>query len=110
MRIAEGNGKCERQTIEQLFGEVATNTGDVDQAPVVTPDLAKKIITLRFAGTNMDDLSNGINPFIMVIQDYTSPNNEKACCTSLAAACNYNNLVSGSTAMDLTDLSPFGPQ
>ena len=84
---------------------IAANTGNVDQAPVVTPDLAKKIVTLRFVGTKMDDLSNGINPFIVVIQDQTSPDNEKAYFASLATARNCDDLVSGSTtAMDLTDL------
>ena len=103
-RIAEGNKKHEREMIELLFHEVAVNAGDMDQAPMVTPDLAKKIAILRFAGTNMDDLTNGINPFIKVIQDHTSPDNEKAYFASLSAACDYNNLVSGSTAMDLMDL------
>ena len=102
--IVEENGKRERETIEQLFLEVAANTGDVDQAPVVTPDLAKKIVTLCFAGTNVDDLLDGINPFIMVTQDHTSPDNEKAYFASLATARDCDDLVSGSTAMDLTDL------
>ena len=57
--VEEGNGKHEHETIELLFHEVATNAGDVDQAPVVMPDLAKKIVTLHFAGTNMDNLSDG---------------------------------------------------
>ena len=102
--IAEGNRKCERGTIEQLFREVATNTGDMDQAPAVMPDLAKKILTPRFVGTNVDDVLDGINLFVMVIQDHTSPNNEKASFASLATAWDCNDSVSGSTAMDLMDL------
>ena len=70
----------------------------------MTPNLAKKIATLRFAGTNMDDPSDRINPFVMVIQDHTPPDNEKAHFASLAAARNCDDLVSDSTAMDLTDL------
>ena len=100
----QGNGKREHETIELLFCEVVANAGEVDQAPVVMPNLVKKIVTFRFVGTNMDDLSDGINLFIMVIQDHTSPDNEKAYFASLAATCDYDDLVSSSTAMDLMDL------
>ena len=52
----------------------------------------------------MDNLLDGIDSFIMVIQNHTSPDNEKAYFASLAAVRDCDNLVSGSTAMDLTDL------
>jgi hypothetical protein len=46
-------------------------------APVVTPQLAKKITSLRLAGTNLDDLSEGIQPFyIIVIMDHTTASGE----------------------------------
>ena len=102
--VAEWNGKRECETIELLFREAAANAGDVDQASAVMPKLAKKIVTLCFAGTNMENLLDGINPFVVVIQDCASPENEKACFASLAAARDCDNLALGSTAMDLTDL------
>ena len=100
----EGNGKREGEMIEILFHEVAANAGDVNQAPVVTPDLVKKIETLCFAGTNTDDLSNEINLFLMVILDHTFPDNEKAHFASLSVARDHDDLVTGSTAMDFTNL------
>ena len=109
LRILEGNRKCEHETIEILFHGVAANGGDMDQAPVITPDLAKKIATPCFAGTNMNDVSNGINLSLMAIQDHTSPDNEKACFTSLHMVRDHNHLVSGSTAMDLTNLKLLCP-
>ena len=51
----------------------------------------------------MDDLSNGINPLLIVIQDHTSPDNEEAHFASLSAAHDCDNLFSGSTTMDLTN-------
>jgi hypothetical protein len=35
---------------------------------IVTPSLAKKILTLEFRMTNPDDLSTGIQPFILLVQ------------------------------------------
>ena len=86
LQIADGNSKHERERemIEIFFHEATANTSEVDQAPVVTPDLAKKIITLHFADANMDNLSDGINPFLMVIHGHTSPNNENAYIASLS--------------------------
>jgi hypothetical protein len=72
--------------------------------PVITPDFTKKITGLRFAGTNVDDLSDGINPFVMVIPDYTSPSGEKAYLDALALAQDYDDLVAGTTAADLSDI------
>ena len=56
----------------------------------------------------MDDLANGINPFIVVIQDYTLPDNENAYFAPLSAARDHDNLASGSTTMDLNGAQCHG--
>ena len=38
------NDKRERETIETHVHVVATGLGDTDLAPVITPDLSKKIV------------------------------------------------------------------
>lgn len=103
-RIAASGGKRERETIEAAFREMGSDMGYQHLVPVVTPDLTKKITALRFAGTNMDDLSDGINPFVMIIPDYTSPSGEKAYLEALSFAQDYDDLVAGTTAADLSDI------
>jgi hypothetical protein len=103
--LAAANGKRERETIESRMRITATALGDPDLAPVVTPDLAKKIVSVRLAGNNLDDFTDGINPFLMVVQDYTSPSSEKQYFDALSLAADYDTLVGGTAAADLADIT-----
>ncbi|HKK56614.1 hypothetical protein [Marinobacter sp.] len=105
IKLAAANGKRERETIETELRITGTALGDPELAPVVTPDLAKKIVGVRLAGNNMDDFSDGVNPFLMVIQDYTSPGSEKQYFDALSLAADYDTLVGGSAAADLADIT-----
>ena len=73
-------------------------------APVITPGLAKKVLGLHLAGTNMDDLSEGVSPFTMIIQDYTSPTSGRDYLEATRVAQDYDDLVGGSSMADLSDL------
>jgi hypothetical protein len=101
--IAEANGKREREAIEVVVREMANGLGWDELSPVITPQLAKKLSTLRLAGSNLDDLDEGVNPFSIVIMDHTSAG-EKAYHDALTAANDYDDLMKGSSAVDLNDL------
>jgi hypothetical protein len=64
-----------------------------DWAPVVTPNLAKKITTLRIVGSNMDDLDEGINPFSVVIVVNTTSSGEAAYRAATKVALKYDDLT-----------------
>ena len=46
--------------------------GLVDHAPIVTPKLVKKFVSLQF-GDDLDNLAGGIQPFLLAVCDYRSP-------------------------------------
>ncbi|MEA3642885.1 MAG: hypothetical protein VBE63_23515 [Lamprobacter sp.] len=103
--LAAANGKREREVIESRLRVTATALGDPELAPVITPDLAKKIVSVRLEGSNLDDFSDGVNPFLMVIQDYTSPGSEKQYFDAISLAADYDTLVGGTAAADLADIT-----
>ena len=102
--LAAANGKREREVIEENIRQIASHEGIPELAPVVTPTLAKKITALRFSGTNLDDLSEGINPFALVIMDHTTASGSLAYNEALMAAHDYDDLMRGSGSADLSDL------
>jgi len=64
-------GKKDRLALEQAIMARARELGMAEQCPVVTPDLTKKVVSLNWAGTNLDDLSEGIQPFALVLPEYS---------------------------------------
>ena len=88
IELAADNGKREWETIKTRVRVFAAGLGDTDLAPVITPDLAKKIVGACLPGNNLDDFADGVNPFLMVVQDYTSPGTEKQYFDALALASN----------------------
>lgn len=101
--LAGVGGKRDRETIEMVVRQVANAVGLPELAPVITPSLAKKISTLRLAGTNLDDLNEGVQPFVIVIMDHTTTSGEVAYQEALSAAHDYDDVIQGA-ATDLADL------
>jgi hypothetical protein len=101
--IASANGKRDRETIEMVLRDIANNLGQPELVPVVTPSLAKKLVSVRLAGTNLDDLSEGITPFAIVVMDHTTTTGASAYNEALSAAHDYDDLGRG-TGADLSDL------
>ena len=102
--IAEANGKRDREVVEITMRAIANVYHVPELAPVVTPSLAKKIACLRFAGSNMDDLDEGISPFSVVIMDHTTTSGTAAYNSALEAAHDYDDLTKGTGTADLSDL------
>jgi hypothetical protein len=102
--LAESSGKRDRVILAQAVQDCAASLNHEDLAPVVTSDLAKKLSTLQFVGNNINDLGDGINPFLMVVQDYSSPSNEKAYFEALQSANDYDMITSGNSAADLSEI------
>lgn len=65
-QVAAAGGKRERETIDANLHEMAQHLEFTHLVPIATPDLTKKITSLRLAGSNMDNLAEGLNPFIMI--------------------------------------------
>jgi hypothetical protein len=72
--------------------------------PIVTPNLAKKIIELRLVGTNLDALEEGINPFSVVLVDNASSAGSMVYQAAIKAARNYDELTKG-VSMPLAELN-----
>ena len=50
IELAAGNGNRECETIEMPTCAVATGLGDTNLAPVISPDLSKKVVGVHVAG------------------------------------------------------------
>jgi hypothetical protein len=95
INLANNGGKRDRQTIEMVFRDKATDSRMWNLVPIVTPNLAKKIVEMRFVGNNLDDLDEGISPFSVVLIDNTTRATETAYQTAIKAARNYDDLTKG---------------
>jgi hypothetical protein len=65
-------GKRDRIAVDHVVQNTARRMAAVGAAPVVTPDLTKRLMGLMFGGGDPDDLFEGIQPFSMVIIDHRS--------------------------------------
>ena len=104
IELVAGNGKHKRETIETCMRVVAAGLGDKNLEPVITPDLSKKIVGVRLAGNNLDDFTDGVNPCLMVVQDYTSPGTKKQYFNTLSVASDCDPLVGGTAVAKLSDV------
>jgi hypothetical protein len=104
VKLASANGKRDREILEHAVQSTAHDLNFSELAPVVTSDLSKRVATLRLVGSNINDLGDGVTPFLMVVQDYSSPSSEKAYFEALTLAHDYDTLVAGDAAADLADL------
>lgn len=96
--IAGSSKKNERVLIQEHLHTVGLGLGIPRTLLLVTPDLAKKLTLLRFDRHNMDNLSDGIHPFLTVIP---SP----GLCAALVANINaYDSVIAGARLANLTDL------
>jgi hypothetical protein len=102
--LAEAGGKRDRVILAQAVQDCAAALNHEDLAPVVTSDLAKKVSTLQIVGNNINDLGDGVTPFLMMVQDYSSPSSERAYFEALQTANDYDMITSGSSAADLAEI------
>jgi len=101
--IASNGGKRDREVIDEHLRAIASGLGLSELSPVVTPGLAKKIVSMRFSGSNLDDLAEGIHPFCIVIMDHTTGAGERTYNEAQTAAFDYDDIMRGSGA-DLSDI------
>lgn len=70
LALAAAGKSKDRIVLENHLLSVARTIGLRSAAPLATPDLTKKLVHLRFAGDNIDDLTEGLQPFVLTIQDH----------------------------------------
>ena len=70
--LAAAGLKRDRMTLQEALLAKGRAQNMTDAAPIATPDLVKKVVGLHWAGLNMDDLSEGIQPFVLILHDYTN--------------------------------------
>jgi hypothetical protein len=95
--------KRDRDIVELAFRREAADIGIPDLTPIVTPSLAKKVMSLWLAGTNLDNVDEGFNPFSVIVADHTTTSGEAAYEKAMQAAMDYDDLMLGA-GVPLTDL------
>jgi hypothetical protein len=68
--MAVSAGKRDRIAVYRAVQNTACCLGATVAAPVVTPDLTKRLMGLMRGGGDPNDLAEGIHPFSMVIMDH----------------------------------------
>jgi hypothetical protein len=63
-------------TIETIVNTVAQDSCQQEHAPIITPELAKRLVSLRLSGDNVEDLADSLQPFALTIQDYSTQGSE----------------------------------
>lgn len=67
--LAASTKRNERIVIEEHFRATADDLSLVPFVPHISPAFAKKIVTLSFAHHDIDDLEEGIHPFLATFKD-----------------------------------------
>jgi hypothetical protein len=67
--IAQSTKRNERTVIEETFRAVADSLNLLPFVPHVSPAFAKKLVTLAFSHYDVDDLEEGIHPFLATFKD-----------------------------------------
>jgi hypothetical protein len=70
---------------------------------IVTPKLVKKLVGLRFGGNNFDNLSEGIQPFSLAVQDHCTQAALALTATARTNAEEYDLATAGEMSTTLTD-------
>ena len=104
LRLAAAGAKKDRITIDAVLMEIAVAEDAVELLPIVTPALAKVFTSMRLAGDDIDDLSDGLQPFALSIQDFGCALGEAAASTARDVAMDYDQLMAGSMSTDLNDV------
>jgi hypothetical protein len=102
-RMSASAGKRDRIAVERAIQNTARRLGVGGSAPVVTPDLTKRLMGLMFSGSDPDDLAEGIQPFSMVITDHRSSATRQAAEQARHQSRNYDLITSGETNTTLSD-------
>jgi hypothetical protein len=102
-RMAASAGKRDRIAVDRAVQNTARRMGAVGVAPVVTPDLTKRLMYLLFGGSDPDDLAEDIQPFSMVIMDHCSTATHHVAEQAREQSQNYDLVTSGDTNTTLAD-------
>jgi hypothetical protein len=102
-RLLAAAGRRDHLVIEQVIQATATRRGQANRAPIVTPDLSRRIAQLTFAGNDMDTLSEGIHPFSLVVAYRRSLVSSSAAERARHAASDYDLVTAVDTNTSLTD-------
>jgi hypothetical protein len=70
---------------------------------VVTPEFAKRLMSLNFAGNNQDNPAEGVHPFALVIVVHRSRTSREAMRVGRDEAANYDLVTAGQVNTWLSD-------
>jgi hypothetical protein len=62
--------KKDQLAVELALKQTAQRVGLTHITPVVTPEFAKRLLSLIFAVNDQDNLAEGVQPFLLVIVDH----------------------------------------
>jgi hypothetical protein len=96
--IAKSTKTNLRLLVSEHLRMVAQEMGMEGSAPVVTPSLAKKLSALQFSHHNIDDLDDGIQPFVVGVRSKQDQATLNRYITY------YDSIVEGGAAAGLQDL------
>ena len=71
-KVAAAPEKRRRQILEENCREIALECGGLDMEPLVTPTISKRVFECEWLGHEVNDLSQGLHPFLMAPRDLST--------------------------------------
>lgn len=102
--LAAASTANDRNSLDGHMRRLAVADNAHSQAPIVTPDLTRRLVSLNFAGNDRDDLALGIQPFNLVVTDPGDAEGTRLAVAATVNASEYDQLMLGGTSQALTDL------
>lgn len=99
-------GKRDRIAVENAILATARRLQLVESAPLVTPEFAKKLTNLQLAGTDVDNLAEGLQPFALLVPDHgtiLNNHNKQAVRDARQLMDEYDLMTDGSVNTSLAD-------
>jgi hypothetical protein len=96
-------GKRDRLAMEMVLTDIAQQKGQVQLAPIITPELVKRLVGMKFNGNNVEDLAKGIQPFPLTISHYTSTSSKALAITAHRRAKEYDLITNASVTTSLQE-------
>jgi hypothetical protein len=96
-------GKKDRLAVELALKQTAQCEGLTHSAPIVMQELTKRPLSLNFAGNDSDNLSEGVQPFDLVIVDHRSQMSRDAMGVGRDEATHYDLVTAGQANTSLSD-------
>jgi hypothetical protein len=102
-RLLPQHEKKDRLAVELALKQTAQRVGLTQSTPVVTPEFAKRLLSLNFTGNDQDNIAEGVQPLALIIMHHQNQTSHEAMRLGHDEAANYDIMNKGEVNNSLSD-------